>query len=73
MLCAIRRQESALSGCPRITLEFCGAAVPAAQAGETPAPQVILGQTLAEFPSFGETASLIVRNGSREADIADKG
>jgi len=35
--------EPLLSGCPRITLECCGAAVPAARAGETPAPQVILG------------------------------
>jgi hypothetical protein len=25
-------------------MDFCGAAVPAAKAGETPAPQVILGQ-----------------------------
>jgi len=28
-----------VSGCPKATLEFGGAAVPAAQAGETPAPQ----------------------------------
>ena len=29
---------------PRMASEFCGAAVPAARAGETPAPQAVLGQ-----------------------------
>ena len=35
-----------LSCFSRITLEFCGAAVPAAPAGETHAPQLIFGQSL---------------------------
>ena len=38
--------KSSVSTCPTTTPCFCGAAVPAAWAGETPAPQVISGQVL---------------------------
>jgi hypothetical protein len=35
-----------LSGSPKVTLKFYGATVPIAKPGETPAPQVIIGQSL---------------------------
>ena len=37
-----------LSACPRSTPRYCGAAVPAAWAGETPVPQLIPGQALTQ-------------------------
>jgi alpha-L-rhamnosidase len=49
---------------PEMASEFCGAAVPAAQAGETPAPQAVLGQHLTTDASWqATTAGPIRRSG----------
>ena len=43
-----------VSTCPTLTPRFCGAAVPAACAGETPAPQVVSGRVLSPSDPVGE-------------------